>query len=99
MNVNVELERNVCRRQLGMLDRIEQDAINLNQGLDRHAFIQTSHQTFSLPKKFKFQQHKGDIVSSLIYVVIGGYILTANEIDLWCLFYDVNLTVSYVVQL
>lgn len=62
MAVNVQLEKTVCLRQIDLLQGVQNDTHDLNLGVDQQAFIQASHPTFSLPKKYEYLPHSGDTV-------------------------------------
>lgn len=62
MTINVQLEKAVCLRHIDILQCVQNDAHDLNLGVDLQAFIQASHPTFSLPKKYEYQPHMGDKV-------------------------------------
>jgi len=63
MMCNVSVEETLTHLQQDSLASLTRKAKDLNQRADRQAFLQQSHQIFSLPKKFEFQSHKGDQVT------------------------------------
>jgi len=72
MMIGVSAEQHTCNAEQDSLTLLASKTNDLNQHLDRQAFLQQYHQIFSLPKKFEFQPHKEDTVRRYCMLYTNG---------------------------
>ena len=69
MMMHLSAEENMVRSRQGCMDLLSKSISDLDQRSDKQRFLELNNQSFSLPKKFEFQPHKGDEVSEGVLVV------------------------------
>ena len=61
---HMSAEDNLLQSRQGIHNLLNKCVTELDQRSDKQLFLEANHQTFSLPKKFEFQAHKGDEVNA-----------------------------------
>lgn len=65
MMMHLSAEENMIRSRQGCCDLLSKSISDLDQRSDKQRFLELHNLSFSLPKKFEFQAHKGDEVCQI----------------------------------
>ena len=64
MLMHVSAEDNIIQSRQACVNLMNKCIGDLEQRSDKHRFLELCHQPFAVPRRFDFQPHKGDEVST-----------------------------------
>ena len=68
--MHLSAEENLSASREGCIEHLRTRVTDLDQGRDKQQFLEFHNGAFNLPKKFDFQAHKGDEVSTFLFAFL-----------------------------